>query len=62
MLKVHQKYEELINVTFKNDPLFLSALDRACANVINSRFDGKLPCRSAELVSGLLILLLNLIS
>jgi cullin 2 len=51
MLKVHQKYEDLINVTFKNDPLFLSALDKACASVINANRDGKLPCRSAELVA-----------
>lgn len=51
MLKVHQKYENLINVTFKNDPLFLSALDKACASVINAKVDGKLPCRSAELVA-----------
>jgi cullin 2 len=54
MLQVHQKYENLINVTFKNDPLFLSALDKACASVINSKLsDGKIPCRSAELVSSL---------
>lgn len=51
MLQVHQKYENLINETFKNDPLFLSALDRACASVINSKLcDGKTTCRSAELV------------
>lgn len=51
MLKVHQKYEDLINDTFKNDPLFLSALDKACASVINSKFDGRIPCKSAELVA-----------
>lgn len=52
MLQVHLKYENLINETFKNDPLFLSALDKACASVINSKLcDGKTTCRSAELVS-----------
>lgn len=51
MLQVHQKYEELISDTFKNDPLFLSALDKACASVINKRINDKQPCRSAELVS-----------
>lgn len=52
MLQVHNKYENLINETFKNDPLFLSALDKACASVINSKlYDGKTTCRSAELVS-----------
>lgn len=50
MLQVHHKYEELINDTFKNDPLFLSALDKACASVINKRINEKQPCRSAELV------------
>lgn len=50
MLQVHQKYEELIADTFKNEPLFLSALDKACASVINKRINDKQPCRSAELV------------
>ena len=51
MLQVHHKYEELISDTFKNDPLFLSALDKACANVINKKINDKQPCRSAELVA-----------
>lgn len=51
MLQVHQKYDQLITETFKNDPLFLSALDKACANVINKRPTEKQPCRSAELVA-----------
>lgn len=53
MLQVHQKYENLIAETFKNDPLFLSALDKACASVINSKLsevNGGAICRSAELV------------
>lgn len=50
MLEVHQKYEILIAYTFNNDPLFLSALDKACASVINKRLSDKQPCRSAELV------------
>lgn len=51
MLQVHHKYEELIADTFKNEPLFLSALDKACASVINKRINDKQPCRSAELVT-----------
>lgn len=51
MLQVHHKYEHLIAETFKNDPLFLSALDKACANVINKRPTEKQLCRSAELVA-----------
>lgn len=51
MLKVHHKYEQMIAELFKNDPLFLSALDRACASVINKRINDKQQCRSAELVA-----------
>lgn len=51
MLQVHQKYEALIADTFKNDPLFISAQDKACASVINKRINDKQPCRSAELVA-----------
>uniref|UniRef100_U5EWS4 Cullin-2 n=1 Tax=Corethrella appendiculata TaxID=1370023 RepID=U5EWS4_9DIPT len=51
MLQVHHKYELLIAETFKNDLLFLSALDKACASVINKRLNDKQPCRSAELVA-----------
>ncbi|XP_055540901.1 cullin-2 [Wyeomyia smithii] len=51
MLKVHEKYEELISDTFKSDPVFLSALDKACSGVINSKACEKQPGRSAELVA-----------
>lgn len=51
MLQVHQKYEQLIADVFNSDPLFLSALDKACASVINSRLSDTQPCRSAELVA-----------
>ncbi|CAD6997776.1 unnamed protein product [Ceratitis capitata] len=51
MLKVHQKYQELIADVFENDSLFLSALDKACASVINRRPSDRQPCRSAEYVA-----------
>lgn len=51
MLQVHHKYEELIADIFNNDPMFLSALDKACSSVINKRISDKQPCRSAELVA-----------
>lgn len=57
MLQVHHKYEELISDTFSFgyavDPHFLSALDKACASVINTtiRIGEKQTCRSAELVA-----------
>ncbi|EDW49712.1 cullin-2 [Drosophila sechellia] len=51
MLKVHHKYQELIADVFENDSLFLSALDKACASVINRRPTERQPCRSAEYVA-----------
>ncbi|XP_054741948.1 cullin-2 isoform X1 [Anastrepha obliqua] len=51
MLKVHHKYQELIGDVFENDSLFLSALDKACASVINRRPSDRQPCRSAEYVA-----------
>uniref|UniRef100_A0A336LM86 Cullin-2 n=1 Tax=Culicoides sonorensis TaxID=179676 RepID=A0A336LM86_CULSO len=51
MLQVHHKYEELIAEIFNNDPMFMSALDKACSSVINKRISDKQPCRSAELVA-----------
>lgn len=51
MLQVHRKYEQLIIDVFNSDPLFLSALDKACSSVINRRISDKQMCRSAELVA-----------
>ncbi|XP_041760538.1 cullin-2 isoform X1 [Anopheles merus] len=51
MLDVHRKYEELIHTTFKSDPLFLGALDKACARIINEKHSNNQVCRSAELVA-----------
>lgn len=51
MLKVHQKFHELIADVFENDSLFLSALDKACASIINRRPGDRQPCRSAEYVA-----------
>lgn len=51
MLQVHEKYEVLIADTFNSDPVFLSALDKACSNVINSKLCEKQPSKSAELVA-----------
>lgn len=51
LLAVHQKYEQLISNVFNNDPLFLSALDKACSSVINQKFSDKPSSRSAELVA-----------
>lgn len=51
MLQVHEKYEKLICDTFNNDPQFLSALDKACASVINKRLNDRQSCQSAEWVA-----------
>uniref|UniRef100_A0A2M4AJL6 Cullin-2 n=1 Tax=Anopheles triannulatus TaxID=58253 RepID=A0A2M4AJL6_9DIPT len=51
MLDVHRKYEELIHRTFRSDPLFLGALDKACARIINEKHSNNQVCRSAELVA-----------
>lgn len=51
LLEVHHKYEQLILNVFNNDPLFLSALDKACSSVINQRLNDKQASRSAELVA-----------
>ncbi|XP_058830462.1 cullin-2 [Topomyia yanbarensis] len=51
MLQVHEKYEEIIADTFNSDPVFLSALDKACSGVINSHAYEKQPGKSAELIA-----------
>nr|CAG4646060.1 EOG090X01NX [Macrothrix elegans] len=51
MLAVHAKYKEMVGVVFANDQLFTSALDMACASVVNHRLNPKQPCRSPELLA-----------
>ncbi|XP_055644695.1 cullin-2 isoform X2 [Toxorhynchites rutilus septentrionalis] len=51
MLQVHEKYEKMIANTFASDPIFLSALDKACSSFINSKTSDNQSNRSAELVS-----------
>lgn len=51
MLSVHSKYKEIINSVFSNDQLFSSALDMACAAVVNHRLNTKQPCKSPELLA-----------
>jgi len=51
MLSVHSKYHELIVSTFQGDLLFIGALDKACASVINWRPNQKTICRSPELLA-----------
>ncbi|CAF0772886.1 unnamed protein product [Brachionus calyciflorus] len=51
MLKIHNKYSELIKEIFNNDQEFLSALDKACSAAINHRPTPKTPCKSPELLA-----------
>jgi cullin 2 len=51
MLSVHSKYKEITNTVFSNDQLFSSALDMACAAVVNHRLNTKQNCRSPELLA-----------
>ncbi|EFX71319.1 hypothetical protein DAPPUDRAFT_255909 [Daphnia pulex] len=51
MLSVHSKYKEITNTVFSNDQLFSSALDMACAAVVNHRLNTKQSCKSPELLA-----------
>lgn len=50
-IQVYKKHHDLIRKTFNSDPLFASALDKACSTIINYRFDLQQPCRSPELLA-----------
>ena len=51
VLAVHFKYKAMIGSVFANDQQFSSALDQACAAVVNHRLNPKQPCRSPELLA-----------
>ncbi|KAG9508628.1 Cullin-2, partial [Fragariocoptes setiger] len=51
IIKVHRKHSDLIAEVFKGDLLFISALDKACAAIINHRTHPNQPCRSPELLA-----------
>ncbi|XP_064456504.1 cullin-2-like [Ornithodoros turicata] len=51
VLEVHTSYQELIKDVFQADQQFVSALDKACATIINNRSNTKQPCRSPELLA-----------
>lgn len=50
-IQVYRKHSELIATIFNNDQLFVSALDKACATIINYRISPQQPCRSPELLA-----------
>jgi hypothetical protein len=41
----------IIKDTFANDPDFISALDKACATVVNMKLGNRLSAKAPELVS-----------
>lgn len=51
LLQVHKQNVSLIKEVFNGDQLFIGALDKACATVINYKSNTKLPCRSPELLA-----------
>ena len=51
MLGVYTKYKEMTQTVFANDQQFSSALDIACASVVNHRTNPKMPCKSPELLA-----------
>lgn len=53
MLGVYFKYSKMVEDIFCGDSALASAMDRACAQVINHKFNPKLTCRSPELVSNM---------
>lgn len=50
-IQVHKEHSTNIHDYFKNDQLFVGALDKACSAIINHRFNPQQPCRSPELLA-----------
>lgn len=51
LLKVHQKYMDMIKNLFSNDQQFVGALDKAFESVINHRVTSRNICKSPELLA-----------
>lgn len=51
LLGIHRKFSHLIKDTFRDDPAFISALDKACATIVNYRHDPKRSSKSPELLA-----------
>ncbi|CAF4302679.1 unnamed protein product, partial [Adineta steineri] len=51
LLEIHTKYTDIIRQTFANDSEFISALDKACANIINMKNENRLPSKAPELLA-----------
>lgn len=48
LLEIHRKFQTLIKDTFRDDPAFISALDKACATIVNYRHDPRRSSKSPE--------------
>lgn len=51
LLNIHRKFSGLIRETFRDDPAFISALDKACATIVNYRHDPRRSSKSPELLA-----------
>lgn len=51
LLNVHRRFSDLIKDTFRDDPAFISALDKACTSIVNYRHDPRRSSKSPELLA-----------
>ncbi|XP_068715782.1 cullin-2-like [Montipora foliosa] len=51
LLNIHRRFSDLIKETFRDDPAFISALDKACATIVNYKHDPRRSSRSPELLA-----------
>ncbi|CAF1129217.1 unnamed protein product, partial [Didymodactylos carnosus] len=51
LLELHNKYGNVIRDVFSNDQEFVSSLDKACANIVNMKYDPKQASKAPELLA-----------
>ncbi|XP_065839949.1 cullin-2-like [Oscarella lobularis] len=51
LLALHDKYADVVSQTFHNDKVFVGAMDKGCAAVVNHTENPRVPSKSAELLA-----------
>ena len=51
LLEIHTKYLNIVRDTFSNHADFISALDKACASIVNMKYENRSLSKASELVS-----------
>ncbi|UJR20964.1 hypothetical protein I4U23_024070 [Adineta vaga] len=51
LLEIHTKYTNIIHEIFANDPDFISALDKACASIVNMKGGNRSSIKAPELLA-----------